>query len=86
REERIAACRADLAADAVIDLADAEAGQRWIQVLNDLRLALGTRLGISEADAGELDQSATDAQPRGLYLWLTEVQDLLVHALMGRSR
>jgi hypothetical protein len=85
REERIAACRADLAADAAIDLADVEAGQRWIQVLNDLRLALGTRLGVSEADAGELDQSAPDAQPRALYVWLTEVQDLLVHALMGRS-
>jgi hypothetical protein len=85
REERIAACRADLASGAAIDLADVEAGQRWIQVLNDLRLALGTRLGISEADAGELDQSAPDAQPRALYLWLTEVQDLLVHALMGRS-
>lgn len=85
RDERIAACRADLANGAVFDLADAELGQRWIQVLNDLRLALGTRLGVSEADSGELDETAPDAQPRALYLWLTEVQDLMVHALMGKS-
>jgi hypothetical protein len=85
RDERIGACRTDLSDGAVLDLADAEVGQRWIQVLNDLRLALGTRLGITEADSGELDENAADAQPRALYLWLTEVQDLMVHALMDRS-
>ena len=85
RDERIAACRAELASGGTVELTDPDAGRRWIQVLNDLRLALGTRLGVTEADAGELDADAPDAQPRALYLWLTEVQDLLVHALMGRT-
>jgi hypothetical protein len=85
RGERVAACRADLSAGTTLDLADAELGRRWLQVLNDLRLALGTRLGVTEADAGELDETSHDAQPRALYLWLTEVQDLMVHALMDRS-
>jgi Domain of unknown function (DUF2017) len=81
RDERLAACRADLAVGPEIDL-DAETGRRWIQVLNDLRLALGTRLGITESDDHDIDPTDPDAQPRVIYYWLTAVQDSVVHVLM----
>jgi hypothetical protein len=82
RIERIAACRADLAQSDEIDLTDEDAGRRWIQVLNDLRLALGTRLGISEDDDHDLDPSDPQTQPRVVYYWLTAVQDSVVSGLM----
>jgi hypothetical protein len=82
RTDRIDACRADLATDQDIDLADPDAAQRWIQVLNDLRLALGTRLGVSEEDEPDVDPTDPEAQPRVVYYWLTAVQDSVVASLM----
>jgi hypothetical protein len=82
RSERIDACRAELVAADEIDLGDPDAGRRWIQVLNDLRLALGTRLGITEDDYHDVDPGDPDAQPRVVYLWLTAVQDSVVSGLM----
>jgi Domain of unknown function (DUF2017) len=83
RSERIAACRADLLAAPDVELSDPDAGRRWIQVLNDLRLALGTRLGITEDDDPDLDPADPAAQPRVIYYWLTAVQDSVVQGLMG---
>jgi uncharacterized protein DUF2017 len=83
RSERIGACRADLAAGADLELSDPDAGKRWIQVLNDLRLALGTRLGITEDDDPDLDPTDPAAQPRVVYYWLTAVQDSVVQGLMA---
>ena len=40
----------------------------WMQVLNGLRLLLGTRLNLSEAD--EFDPEADDAPTRALLSWL----------------
>ena len=40
----------------------------WMQVLNGLRLLLGTRLDLSEAD--EFDPDADDAPTRALLSWL----------------
>lgn len=82
RRERIAACRADLNRAGDVDLGDSDAGRRWIQVLNDLRLSLGTRLGITEDDDQQIDPTAADAQPRLVYYWLTAVQDSVVQGLM----
>jgi hypothetical protein len=82
RGERIAACRADLAASADIDLGDPDAGRRWVQVLNDLRLALGTRLGVTEDDDREIDPHDPQAQSRVVYYWLTGLQDSVVQGLM----
>lgn len=82
RDERIAACRADLGGQGDIELADPEAGERWIQVLNDLRLSLGTRLGVSEADDHDIDPTDPQAQSRLIYYWLTAVQDSIVRGLM----
>jgi Domain of unknown function (DUF2017) len=81
RTARIGACLADLARSRDLDLGDPEDATRWIQVLNDLRLALGTRLGITEDDA-EVDLDDPEQQPRVLYHWLTAVQDMVVTRLM----
>ncbi len=87
---RIAACIADLVNNrvepgvdrsAVLDLSDPADATRWIQTMNDVRLALGTRLDIGEDD-GDFDHSDPAEQPRILYHWLTMVQDTLVTRLM----
>jgi hypothetical protein len=82
RSDRIAACRAELAAGSEIGLAEPDAARRWIQALNDVRLALGTRLGVTEDDDHDIDPGAPDSQPRAVYYWLTAVQDAVVTALM----
>ncbi len=78
---RIAACVADLAGGTELDLGDPVDATRWLQVLNDLRLALGTRLGISEDD-DQFDPADPEQQPRVVYHWLTAVQDTVVTRLM----
>ena len=78
QSERLAACRADLASGSEIGL-DADAATRWIQALNDLRLAIGTRLGVTEDDV-----PAGEHESRTIYYWLTHLQDDIVQGLMGR--
>ena len=65
---------------------DAEAAQAWISTLNDVRLALGVRLDITDDDY----EPPLDADPEGMemaifatYRWLSAVQDSLVTALMN---
>jgi hypothetical protein len=61
-----------------------EDAQAWLRALNDVRLAIGTVLGITEDYEDELQQ-ASSADPRSAYLevyhWLGYVQDSLVRAL-----
>ena len=80
RVARIAACTADLAGGRDLDLTDPADATRWIQVLNDLRLALGTRLGVTEED-GDVDPTDPEQQPRVVYHWLTAVQDTVVTSM-----
>jgi Domain of unknown function (DUF2017) len=92
RLARLAACRAELAGGGPIALGDPDTGTRWIQVLNDLRLTLGTRLGVTEdgqpaagesGDSDESDESGESNRDRWLvYHWLTAVQEHVVQALM----
>ncbi len=87
RVERAEQCLADLVSARVrrrfieVELA-ADGSQRWARVLNDVRLALGTRLGVTEDDDRRLDPDDPQAGPRLAYAWLSAVQDGLVHALM----
>lgn len=81
RLARIRSCVDDLARGREIELARDETGTRWIQVLNDMRLALGTRIGVTE-DEPDIDPTDPDAQPWIVYYWLTAVQDSVVTALM----
>ena len=67
----------------VVDRNDAEA---WMRSLTDLRLALGTRLGIEQDALDASDDWDDDSDdPRryvlGVYEWLGWLQDTLVHAV-----
>ena len=59
----------------------------WLTFLNDLRLALGTRIGVREDVMDEL-ANVDDDDPRLpmllVYDWLTYVQGSLVELLMAR--
>lgn len=61
-----------------------EDGQVWLRALNDVRLALGVRLDITE-DTAQRTQDLDPADPRAAYLWvydwLTYLQETLVRAL-----
>jgi hypothetical protein len=85
RDERVARleeCRSELVVSGTGDgriEVDSDGFDRWLRVLNDLRLTLGTRLEIRDDD-GHWDISPTDPRSTAhlLYAWLTEVQDTLV--------
>jgi hypothetical protein len=61
-----------------------EQAQAWLRSLNDIRLALGTRLEVTEEIHLEIEGMAED-DPRYpafvTYDWLTYLQDSLVRAL-----
>ena len=82
RREHIATVEASLDAR-TIDDTDAEA---WLHVLNDLRLVLGTRLGVVEDDDdGSFDPEDPDAAAKVVYAYtgFLEAQfiDVLAEAL-----
>lgn len=56
---------------------DEGAVDRWLRVLNDVRLAVGTRIGVTEDN--ELDYDNDGAAQ--VYQWLTSVQAMLVDSL-----
>lgn len=56
---------------------DAETTETWLAALNDVRLALGTRLDVRE-DMADPDPDDPDAAAYVVYVWLTELQDVLV--------
>ncbi len=65
------------AGDLKMVLLSPEETEAWLKSLNDLRLALGTRLNISE-ESQEADPADPSAQLRDIYEWLTALQqDLL---------
>ena len=66
-----------------ISLSETEA-QVWLRALNDIRLALGVRLGVTEDVMEEMARMSHD-DPRfgvlAVYDWLSGTQESLVHAL-----
>ena len=65
---------------------DAEQAGAWLRTLNDLRLALGTRLDISEDTEPPDDLDGEEGHQLAVYYWLTAVQGSLVDALVaGRA-
>ncbi|MBH5335125.1 DUF2017 domain-containing protein [Streptomyces pactum] len=66
---------------------DTEASRRWLGTLNDLRLAIGTRLEVSDEDDGGELLRLPDSDPRKpmavAYFWLGELQETLVGTLMA---
>ena len=65
-----------LTADGRITL-DAEQAEAWLSALNDVRLALGTAIGVTEESS---DEDSDDAGFQ-LYDWLTFLQGTLIEAL-----
>jgi hypothetical protein len=63
----------------------ADEARQWLGGLNDLRLTLGTRLGVSEDESDEL-YHLEEGDPRKplvmAYLWLGGLQETLVETLM----
>ncbi|GAA1777601.1 DUF2017 domain-containing protein [Actinomadura chokoriensis] len=71
----------DEGADVVLD---DEQAQSWLRALNDVRLALGTRLDITEDwydQADRMDPLDPRATLFTVYEWLTMLQDGLVQVL-----
>ena len=65
---------------------DDDAAASWISALNDVRLALGVRLEITDDDApppGVQDLDSAEAAMYQTYRWLSAVQDSLVTAMLG---
>jgi hypothetical protein len=65
---------------------DEDAAAEWLAALTDLRLALGTRIGVTEDMADERENLPVDS-PRyaeiATYDWLSWLQDMMVRALIG---
>jgi Domain of unknown function (DUF2017) len=58
--------------------------QDWLAVLNDARLALGTRLQVTEdLDLSGLDPDDPDTAPYAVYWWLGVLEERLVDVLSG---
>lgn len=82
REAKLAAARTMLETlpdDGRIDL-DAEAAGQWLTALNDLRLTIGTAIGVTEDSEGDPDDVGWS-----LYHWLTFLQDTLVEAVSAHG-
>jgi hypothetical protein len=59
-----------------------EQADAWLAALNDVRLALGTALDVSEEMPEELPPDDPRSSHLGVYHWLTFVQDALVQTRM----
>ena len=59
-----------------------EQADAWLAALNDVRLALGTALEVSEDMPEQLPSDDPRAAHRGVYHWVTFVQDSLVQSRM----
>ena len=60
---------------------DDEQARAWLRTTNDLRLALGTRLGVTAETEPPEDPADEEGSQLAVYYWLTAVQGSLVDAL-----
>ena len=68
---------------AEVELAPEEV-EAWLGVVNDARLTLGTRLGVTEdAESEAIDPSDPSAPAHAVYGWLTWFENDLVETLLG---
>jgi len=63
-----------------VDLTEEEA-MAWLGVLNDLRLALGVRLGVEDDFDGRVDEADPSAPAMHLLAYLGWLEELLVETL-----
>ncbi len=60
---------------------DPEQAGAWLRTTNDLRLALGERIGVTEETEPPEDPVGDEGQQLAVYYWLTALQGSLVDAV-----
>jgi Domain of unknown function (DUF2017) len=86
KADDLATVRATLPQDGGEVRLDDEQARAWLRTTNDLRLALGTRLGVTADTEPPEDPADEEGSQLAVYYWLTAVQGSLVDALAaGRS-
>ncbi|MBN1091909.1 DUF2017 family protein [Blastococcus sp. TML/M2B] len=83
KADDLATVRASLPAGGGDVRLDADQAGAWLRTSNDLRLALGTRLGITEETEPPEDVADETDQQLAVYYWLTALQGSLVDALVA---
>ena len=86
KADDLALVRATLPAQGGEMRLDDEQARAWLRTTNDLRLALGSRLDITEETEPPDDVVDEDDHQLAVYYWLTAVQGSLVDALAGAGR
>jgi hypothetical protein len=82
KSDDLAIVRATLPPDGGEVRLDLDQAAAWLRTSNDLRLALGTRLDITEDTEPPEDFTEERDHQLGVYYWLTAVQGALVDALV----
>src|SRR5215218_3993392 len=83
KADDLATVRATLPEDGGEVHLDADQAGAWLRTSNDLRLALGTRLDISEDTEPPEEITSEEEQQLAVYYWLTGLQGSLVDALVA---
>ena len=81
KTDDLAAVRASLPADGGEVRLDPDQAGAWLRTTNDLRLALGERIGITEETEPPEDPAGDEGQQLAVYYWLTALQGSLVDAV-----
>jgi hypothetical protein len=82
KADDLATTRATLPPDGGEVRLDADQAGSWLRTTNDLRLALGTRLDVSEDTEPPDEMTGERDQQLAVYYWLTAMQGSLVDALV----
>jgi hypothetical protein len=86
KADELATVRATLPPDGGEVRLDRDQAGAWLRTTNDVRLALGVRLDITEDTELPEDPAEDEGQQLAVYYWLTAVQGSLVDALVeGRA-
>jgi hypothetical protein len=83
KTDDLAMVRATLPSDGGEVRLDPEQAAAWLRTTNDLRLAMGTRLDISEDTEPPEEVTGEEDQQLAVYYWLTALQGSLVDALVA---
>jgi hypothetical protein len=81
KTDDLAAVRATLPVDGGQLRLDPEQAGSWLRTTNDLRLALGERIGVTEDTEPPEDPAGEEGQQLAVYYWLTALQGSLVDAV-----
>ena len=83
KADDIATVRATVPPDGGEVRLDGEQARAWLRTTNDLRLALGTRLGVGPGTGETAEPTDPEEHQLAVYHWLSAVQGSLVDALAG---